>query len=154
MQSVSAYTKYRAAWRAHWLSSIQELADLEMQRATWLNPHNENRHYTFVEYVESYFTDLALGKDSGGYPARIAENLLSEEEAAAVCRLHVLFDSYIPPTDWYDHRTILEDPKWLDVVDAAQSAQACLATIISERIEQENLLRPSIHAVAAAKWLD
>jgi len=154
MSSLSDDTEYRATWRANWLRSIQELADLEMQRATWLNPHSGNVHYSFVEYVESYFSDLALAKDSGGYPARIAENLLSEEEAAAVCRFHVLFDSYKPPTDWYDHDAILEDPKWLDVVDAAQTAQARLATIINDLIEKQSLLQASVHAFAAAGRFD
>lgn len=150
MQSLSGDPDVRATWRANWLSSIQELADLGMQRATWLNPHSGNPHYSFVEYVESYFSDLALAKDWGGYAARIKEHLLSQDEAAAVSQLHAVFESYEPPADWFDHHSILEDPKWLRVVDAAQAAQARLATIIDDPLERESLLRPSVHGPTAA----
>lgn len=60
MTPPTATAEQRANWRSNWLSSIQELADLEMQRATWLNPHNGNPHYSFVEYIEVYFDDLAV----------------------------------------------------------------------------------------------
>lgn len=150
----SGDTEFRAAWRASWLSSIQELADMGMQRSTWLNPQSENRHYSFVEYVEGYFSDLALSKDDGGYPARIADSLLSQEEAAAVSHFHVLFDSYEPRTDRFDHQDILEDPRWHRVVEAAQAAQARLATMIDHPAERENLLLPSVHALAAAGTVD
>lgn len=125
-----------------------------MQRSTWLNPHSGNRHYSFVEYVESYFSDLALSKDIGGYPPRILDNLLSQEEAAAVSHFHVVFESYEPPTDWSDHHAILGDPKWLGVVDAAQAAQARLATIINDPVERESLLQPSVHGLTAAAGVD
>lgn len=154
MRSLSADHDVRATWRVNWLSSIQELADLGMQRATWLNPHSGNRHYSFAEYVESYFSDLALSKDGGGYPARIKEHLLSQDEAAAVSHFHAVFESYEPPTDWFDHHAILEDPKWLGVVDAAQAAQARLATIINDPVERDSLLQPSAHGLTVAAGVD
>ena len=154
MPPSSGDTEFRASWRASWLSSIQELADMGMQRSTWLNPQSGNRHYSFVEYVESYFSDLALSKDDGGYPRRIADNLLSQEEAAAVSHFHVLFDSYKPRTDRFDHQDILEDPNWHRVVEAAQAAQARLATMIDHPEERESLLLPSVHALAAAGRVD
>ncbi|MBE0579128.1 hypothetical protein [Devosia sp.] len=150
MPPPSGDTERRASWRLNWLSSIQELADVGMQRTTWLNAHSGNRHYSFVEYVESYFSDLALSKDDGGYPARIADNLLSQDEAAAVSHFHILFDNYEPRTDRFDHHDILADPNWHRVVEAAQAAQALLATMIDHPGERESLLRPSVHALAAA----
>lgn len=145
-----AGSELRINWRANWLSAIQELADLEMQRATWLNPHNRNPHYSFIEYVTVYFDDLNLGETAGGYPARVAEQLLSDEEAAAAFRLHAMLDAYKSPTDDYDHQAILDDPAWHGVVTAAQEAQAGLSHLIVLRGERANLLRPSEYALAAA----
>lgn len=150
MTQPTATAELRTNWRASWLSSIQEIADLEMQRATWLNPHNGNPHYSFVEYIEVYFDDLALGDVGGGYAARIAEGLLSDEEAAAASRLHALLDRYESPTDDYDHRAILEDPEWHRVVGAVREVQASLSAIIVQPEERARLLLPSEHAVAAA----
>jgi hypothetical protein len=150
MTTQTASAELRANWRADWLSSIQELADLEMQRATWLNPHNDNLHYSFVEYVGVYFDDLLLGAANGGYAARIAEGLLSDEEAAAASTLHALLDRYEAPIDDYDHRAILEDPAWHRVVGAAREAQASLSTIVVQPEERASLLLPSEYAIAAA----
>jgi len=150
MTPTTATAELRANWRSNWLSSIQELANLEMQRATWLNPHSGNPHYSFVEFIEVYFDDLALGDADGGYAARVAEGLLSGDEAAAASRLHTLLDLYESPTDDYDHRVILEDPAWHNVVGAAQEAQASLSAMIIQPEERASLILPSEHAVAAA----
>ena len=81
-----AKPKLRKAWRKNWLGSLEEVADVEMQRSTWLNPDNCNPHYSFVEYVECYFDGLVLNDSEGGYSAPIAEGLLTTEEARAVER--------------------------------------------------------------------
>lgn len=150
MTSQTESAELRARWRSSWLYSIQELSDLEMQRATWLNPHNDNPHYSFVEYVEAYLDDLALGDANGGYAACVAEGLMSEEEAAAALKLHALLERYEPPTDRYDHHTILEDPEWHYIVSAAEEAKASLLSIIVQPHERAILLRPSEHALVAA----
>jgi hypothetical protein len=144
------HAEFRATWRTNWLSSIQELADLDMQRATWLNPHGKNPHFSFVEYVTCYFDDLRFGEEEGGYAARIADNLLSQEEAAAVSEFHTLFNNYKSPTHDYDHCAILQDPEWLRVVAAARAAQALLAIMIDRLEERESLLEASVHALATA----
>lgn len=150
MTPPTASAELRTNWRANWLTSIQELADLEMQRATWLSPHNGNPHYSFVEYIEVYFDDLLLGNVDGGYAARVAEGLLSDEEAAAAAKLHTILDRYESPTDDCDHSAILEDPAWHRVVGAAREAQASLSTMIVQPEERASLLLPSEHAIAAA----
>lgn len=150
MTPPTATAELRANWRHNWLSSIQELADLEMQRATWLNPHNGNPHYSFVEYIEVYFDDLLLGNVDGGYAARVEEGLLSDEEAAAAAGLHAILVRYESPTDDYDHSAILEDPAWHRVVGAAREAQTSLSTMIDQPEERASLQLPSEHAIAAA----
>jgi hypothetical protein len=133
----------RGTWRAEWLRSIQELADLDMQRATWVNPANPNPHDSFVEYVECYFDDLGLTEQDGGYSARIAEGLLSPAEAAAVSEFHALFDHYEPPNGDSDAQAVLDDPAWQRVVDAAKDAQHRLTRIIDDPDERIYLLLPA-----------
>lgn len=148
MPPIAPNPERRARWRNDWLSSIEELANLDMQRATWLNLTNANPHYSYIEYLECYFTDLCL---SDGYAARVADGFLSSDEAAAASQLHSLLDRYKPPTDEFDRQAILQDPRWLQVVSAAKVAQAMLATMLNDPEERKSLLIPSEYAFAAAR---
>lgn len=138
----------RPAWRQVWLQSLQEIADLDIQRRTWLNPDNANPHYSYVEYVASYFDDLGLAS-ADGYSAPIGEGLLSAAEAASVADFHTRFDAYVQDGCW-DPETILADPKWLEVVEAARSAQARLLLLLGSEEEKVMLTGRSPHAVSAA----
>ena len=142
----------RVKWRANWLGSIEEIANLEMQRAIWLNLKSGNPHYTFVEYVCCYFDGLVLNENEGGYPARIAEGLLSVEEAHTVANFHTLLDQYRAPRDNdLDHEAILADKGWRKVVEAAQDARVRLATLINDPFELRILSEPSDYALLASK---
>ncbi|WP_139816219.1 hypothetical protein, partial [Planktotalea arctica] len=68
----------KKGWRERWLSSIEEFANFETQRQTWLDNENTNLHYTFVEYMCCYFDDLNLS--DGGYAWALKEGLVSKEE--------------------------------------------------------------------------
>ncbi len=143
-----ASAEQRMLWRKNWLSSIAEFADLDMQRATWLNPKNINPHYSFVEYICSYFDRVA----EKGYDAPVAAGYLSEQEAAVVADLHALLDAYKPPNgDDYDHDAILQDETWHEVAATAKVARGRLAAIITQPAELRALLEPSIHARQAAE---
>lgn len=123
-----------------------------MQRATWLNPQNCNPHYTFVEFAECYFDDLAITDAEGGYRARIADGLLTADEAEAVEAFHGLFDRYKSPDgDDYNHEAILNDPAWHDVVAAAQSAKCALLAIIGDLDERQLLTTASLYAHVATR---
>lgn len=147
-----ADAELRVNWRANWLSAIQQLADVDMQRATWLNPRSGNPHFSFVEYVECYFGDLLLGEQDGSYAARVEQGLLSAAEATVVSEFHSALDRYEPPNgDDYDHQAILDDPAWHGVVEAAKEAQHRLARLLEEPTERARLLKASEHAIAAAR---
>ena len=147
-----AKPKLRKAWRKNWWGSLEEMADVDMQRSTWLNPDNCNPHYSFVEYVECYFDGLVLNDSEGGYSAPIAEGLLTTEEARAVERFHQLLNVYEAPNDDdYDHNAILADERWLEVIAAAQSARLALSEIITDPAELSILFEPSIHARLASE---
>lgn len=130
----------RKNWRTSWLSSIQEFADEASQRRLWLDPTNTNPHFSFVEYYCCYFDDLGLS--DGGYDWAVNEKLLSEEEVTAVARFHQVADNYNSPTDDYDHKVILADAKWAEVVEAAQHAKSALLNLIVDPHEQRLLMEP------------
>lgn len=133
-------SELRRVWRLNWLSAIQEFCDLQGQLAAWLNPNAHNPHFTFIELIECYWDDLLLSEDQGGYPARIAEGLLADHEAAAVAKFHELVATYDAPAgDNFDHAAILDDPAWLNVVREAQIARERLAPLILDPAEKAAL---------------
>ena len=138
----------RKTWRARWLGSLEELGDIAMQRATWLNPVNSNPHYSYVEYRECYFSDLDLGD---GYASLVADGYVSPAEAEAVASFHLLFKAYGAPTnDGYDHAAILADRRWLMVADAARAAADQLAGLLADPEEIRHLRERSPSALQAA----
>lgn len=146
---MSVDPEVRLGWRKNWLRSIQEFADGETQRRSWLNPMNRNPHFSFGEYFCSYFDDLNLS--NGGYKWAIDEGLVSAEEVAAVAHFHESADTYDSPTDDYDHEAILADPKWAEVVSAAKEAQANLLPLLAEPAERRALMRRSRYAAEATR---
>jgi hypothetical protein len=109
-----------ARLRLLWLDSFAELGNLELQRVAWLNPHNRNPHWTYIEAVESYFEQLEL---RNGYGYAIENGIVSVEEAAIAARTHELLVAYEPPAgDACDHAAILADSQWHTVCAEAQKA--------------------------------
>jgi hypothetical protein len=130
----------RRNWRTNWLSSVQEFADDESQRRLWLDTTNTNPHFSFVEYLSSYFDDLDLS--DVGYECALKQGLLSEAEVAAVSSFHKTAGAYNSPANDYDHEAILADPKWAEVVAAAKRAQAELLDLIDDPHERQLLMEP------------
>jgi hypothetical protein len=40
--------------RAQWLGALGQIADLELQHRTWLDPANRNPHWSYIEFVCCY----------------------------------------------------------------------------------------------------
>jgi hypothetical protein len=137
---MKANQELRRNWRKNWLSCIQEFADDEMQHRMWLDPSNTNPHFSFVECFCAYFDDLDLSND--GYTTALNEGLVNGDEVAAVSGFHQNADKYESPTDNYDHRAILADPLWTEVVAAAQRAQTLLVDLIDDPHERSILMKP------------
>jgi hypothetical protein len=129
----------RRNWRTNWLSSIQEFADEEVQRRMWLDTTNINPHWSYVEFFCCYFDDLGL---SDGYGWAIQEAFVTNEEVTAVAGFHRVANAYSSPTDNYDHKAILCDPKWAEVVAAAKQAQGRLLGLIEDPHERGFLMEP------------
>jgi len=132
----------RLDWRLRWLTSIQSFADTDTQRRRWLDPAEENPHFSYVECMCVYFDDVLWGEDEP-YRRRLEGGFLSETEVAAVAEFHALADGHKSPNgdDW-NSRAILEDLAWQEVVRAAEQAQHRLLPLLSDPAEREALTRP------------
>jgi hypothetical protein len=121
----------RSNWRRRWLSAIREFAAGARQRRMWLATDHANPSWSYVEFMCGYFDDLFLS--DGGYPMAIKRGLVSEREAEAVAHLHDLLVQYSPPRDdAYDHRAILDDPRWCAIMDEAGRAQRALLNLLAD----------------------
>jgi hypothetical protein len=89
---------------------------------------NPNPHGSFVEFVCSY-------PDEGQLLQGQKEGWLSGERFAVMSELRETLPAYTPPgRNYHDHATILNDPKWHFVVEAAERAkQLLLSQPVSER---------------------
>ncbi|HVM37266.1 MAG TPA: hypothetical protein VM265_02590 [Sphingomicrobium sp.] len=82
--------------RRNLFGSVAELADIEHQRATWLDPEMQNPHYGFVEFFERFYDFAggnydALDPETDDAPLRwqVDDGMLSEPERDAIWPLHV-----------------------------------------------------------------
>lgn len=132
----------RRHWRLVWLSSLQAFGDRDVQEARWLDKKEPNPHFSFVECMCCYFDDAFLAQDDA-YEKKRAAGYVSEAEVAAVADFHALADRYKSPDgeDWDAHR-IVSDPKWQEVVHAAQVAQKNLLSLIADGAERAALSGP------------
>jgi hypothetical protein len=133
-------TDLRRTWRQNWLGCLSEFADAGLQRQRWLDPENRNPHWSYVEFMCSYFDDTLHGH---GYDWAISEMLVTDREAAAVAPLHELLKHHeAPGGDDYDSERILNDPAWLDIVEEARRSTSNLAALLTDPTER-NILLPS-----------
>jgi hypothetical protein len=141
-ESEQADEQQKLYWRLRWLTAIQAFADTHTQRTRWLDPLEENPHFSFIECMCVYFDDVLWGEDDP-YSRQVDAGILNDIEAAAVADFHALADQYKSPTgdDW-DAHAILNDPAWQQVVAAAQQAQCRLLAVLTNSAEIEAVKQP------------
>ena len=127
-------------WRNRWLSCINELTSFDLQRKSWLDKSNTNPHWTFVEFMCSYFDDLGF---ENNYDNEIAEGLISEKEFESIRIWHELLDKYDSPTnDDYDVEAILADKEWQMIVETGRNAKNELSRLLCK--EEYDILNEEI----------
>ena len=120
--------------RHWWFCRVGELADLGLQRRTWLDTTNRNPHWSYIEFLESYPKDdqLSHARNKGW---------LTADEFDVLQHLRSILVAYTPPGDnSYDNAAILDDPAWRSVVEAAECAKQLLLSMTSDQHEREMLL--------------
>ena len=119
----------REIWREKWLSSINELTSLELQKKSWLNVTNTNPHWSFVEFMCCYFEDLDI-ENINNYP--YSQGWITKQEYEIIKEWHEALAKYNSPlnNDYYNE-AILNDPKWLTIIKAGIEAKNKLVEIVS-----------------------
>ena len=131
----------RRTWRNMWLSCLRESADADLQQQMWLDPRNKNPHWSYIEFMCSYFDDTFHGSN---YDLVMREGLVTESEAATVAALHQLPAAYEAPNgNDFDNSAILQDPAWTAIVTEAEQVRKRLASFLVDPAERDILLRDS-----------
>ena len=120
----------KVLWRNRWLSSINELTSYELQKKSWLDKTNTNPHWSFVEFMCSYFDDLAIDND---YETPIRAEWISKNEYEVIKIWHKKLNSYkSPKNNDYDVEAILNDKLWQAIVTEGQITKNLLSQIIDK----------------------
>ena len=131
-------------WRPRWLSSINELTDLELQKISWLDAKVENPHWTYVEFMCSYLNDLGL---ENNYKDPLERKLITTEELQIIMEWHKKLTEYEAPNkEHYNHTEILNDSKWTEILKLGLNSRLKLADIICE--EEKKILTEKINYLA------
>ena len=126
----------KKTWRKKWLMSINELTDINLQQISWTNISLENPHWTYIEFISSYFDDLVLSEN---YVDEIKQGYVSNVEYETIKDWHKkLLDYQSPRRENFDNYMILNDPKWLEIVDIGKHSKFNLSEVISA--EEKKLL--------------
>lgn len=126
-------------WRQRWLKSINELTSLEFQQKTWLDLNNPSLHYSFTEFMNSYFDDLLSGYE---YPFYIIKGWLTQQEYDTISEWHMILDQYESPNRMdNDNLAILNDINWIGITDIGCKAKNNLIKFLdnTEILLLENL---------------
>ncbi|MBI3221103.1 MAG: hypothetical protein HYZ44_16445 [Bacteroidetes bacterium] len=119
----------REMWRERWLDSINELTSLDLQIKSWLDKGNTNPHGSFAEFMCTYFDDLSL-RDN--YQSALNNGWVTDQEFVIVGAWHEALDEYNSPNDDdQDSETILNDQKWLAIVNIGQAVKEKLKNMLT-----------------------
>jgi len=140
MDSENYNEELRKVWRPNWLSSINELTSLRLQKNSWLDKNAPSAHWTFVEFMCSYFDNLGIDDN---YKDPLKRKLLSSEEFEIIRPWHEALDKYkSPKNNDYAVNKILEDPSWLEIIEVGIKVKNELSKILSD--EEKNILLEEI----------
>jgi hypothetical protein len=117
----------REAWRERWLTSINELTSLDLQRKSWLDSANTNPHKSFAEFMHCYFVDLNLDNN---YKYPLENGLVTHTEFEIISAWHKALDAYRPPNNEKGDEAILKDIKWIDIAVKGYAAKQELKKIL------------------------
>jgi hypothetical protein len=119
----------RETWRERWLDSINELTSFDLQVKSWLDKENTNPQWSFVEFMCSYFDDLGLDDN---YQYALKNGWITERELGIVKEWHEALNNYnSPDNNDYDDAAILNDQKWLAIINLGQSVTHKLKNVLT-----------------------
>lgn len=124
----------RNLWRERWLGCINELTSLDLQKKSWLDRTNTNPHWSFVEFMCSYFDDLAIDNN---YKYQLEKGWITKNEYEIIESWHIELDKYnSPKNDDSDNEAILNDPKWIETLQIGLTARNELTKTLNKTERQ------------------
>ncbi len=112
-------------WRERWLGSINELTSLELQTKSWLDKENTNPHWSFVEFMCSYFDDLVIDNN---YEYPLHNSWITNREYEIIRDWHQALSAYDSPNNNdHDNDAILKDNTWRDILQLGIDSRHKLA---------------------------
>ncbi|MDQ0641308.1 hypothetical protein QF042_004873 [Pedobacter sp. W3I1] len=118
-------------WRERWLVCINELTSLNLQKKSWLDMTNANPHWSYVEFMCSYFNDLGIDDN---YKHPLDKGWLTDQEFGIIKEWHEALDKYdSSKNDDYGHIAILNDSNWFDILQIGLTMKEKLVATLSER---------------------
>ena len=121
-------------WRERWLGCINELTSFDLQKKSWLDRTHKNPHWSFVEFMSSYFDDLVIDNN---YKYPLEKGWVSKKEYDIIKDWHEELDKYVSPNnDDYNNEAILNDPKWHNILMIGVIIKDKLEEILSETEKQ------------------
>lgn len=103
---------------------------MELQRKSWLDKSNTNPHWSFEEFMCSYFDDLEVDNN---YKDLLNKGWISKSEFEIIQSWHGLLDKYDSPNNEdYDVEAILADKKWQLIVKEGEKAKRELSRLLSK----------------------
>ncbi|WP_316845788.1 hypothetical protein [Pedobacter psychrodurus] len=125
-------------WREKWLNCMNELTSFDLQKKSWLDRTQNNPHWSFVEFMCSYFDDLAVDNI---YKPPLDNGWITLHEYEIIKTWHEELAKYYSPNhDDYNHEAILNDPNWLYILKIGVDSKHTLAELLNEN-EKEILLK-------------
>lgn len=122
--------KEKIEWRKRWLSSINELTSFDLQKKSWFDKTHSNPHWSFVEFMCSYFDDLAIDDN---YKYQLDKGRVTKKEYELIEDWHIALDKYnSPKNDNFDNEAILNDPNWLNILEIGIKAKEELVKTLNE----------------------
>lgn len=117
----------RELFRQRWLDDINQLTSYNLQKISWLDKAIENLHWSYAEFICSYFDDNCIYL---GYDFFIKNGFISKIEYDTIKEWHTALDNYKEPKG--NDETILNDPKWIEIVEKGRVSKENLKKIISK----------------------
>ena len=130
-------------WRNNWLISLLSLSDIDLQRERWLNKEIRNPHWSYVEFMCTYFDDTLYGQD---YEFVLRDGLVREREYECIKNFHDALKKYKTPNDDdYDVMAILNDNKWQEITALGKASLERLKNLLISEEEKEIFIK-RLHA--------
>ena len=124
----------KTLWREKWLFYINELTSLKLQKKSWLDKTQTNPHWSFVEFMCSYFDDLSIDDN---YKYQLDKRWLTKKEFEIIKNWHIALDNYnSPKDDNYDNEVIVNDPNWIEISQLGFATRDELTKVLNESERQ------------------